>query len=178
MSTKHTQAQRIAAEVTQTRGDGHNGRSRVPMLAYRLQADDLPEGSLTAKIHAVTSQGVEVPTTLAHLEGFTKPLTLDAEDMNTLMRMTGSPFAADWIGCTVEVRSVRCEGQYVLRLSVPGAPGAPAARLATPKPRRHRLRSAAGFVLILILALLAVYLAEEGTVLWTVLQDMLSSIER
>ena len=178
MSTKSTQAQRIAAEAAQMRGDEHKARGHVAVAAYRLQANDLPEGFTTAKIHAITAQGVEALTPLAHMEGIAKPLALDAEDVNTLMRMSGSPFTADWIGRTVEVRTVRRNGPHVLRPYAPGAPPPPVVQPAPPAPRRRGLRSAVGFVLILGLALLAVYLVEQGPALWTLLQDLLSSIER
>ncbi|HRW48034.1 MAG: hypothetical protein M9936_20615 [Caldilinea sp.] len=178
MSTKSTQAERIAAEAAQPRADARRPRGDVIATAYRLQPDDLPEGLYTGKIHAITTQGVEALTPLAHLEGLAKPLALEAEDVTTLVRTSGSPFTSDWIGCKVDVRVVRIDDRRVVRLYAPGEPAPPVDRPARPKPRRRGLRSALGFVLILALALLAVYLVEQGPALWTLLQDMLSSIGR
>lgn len=178
MSTKSSQAERIAAESAQPRVDTRRARGDAITAAYRLQPDDLPEGLYTGRVHAITTQGVEALTPLAHLEGLTKPLALGAEDVATLMRVSGSPFTSDWIGARVDVRVVRIDGRRVVRLYAPGESAPPVDRPARPKPRRRGLRSALGFVLILALALLAVYLVEQGPALWTLLQDMLSSIGR
>ncbi len=178
MSTKSSQAERIAAEAAQPRVDTRRARGDAITTAYRLQPDDLPEGLHTGKIHAITTQGVEALTPLAHLEGLTKPLALAAGDVATLMRVSGSPFTSDWIGVKVDVRVVRMDDRRVVRLYAPGEPAPPVDRPARPKPRRRGFRSALGIVLILTLALLAVYLVEQGPALWTLLQDMLSSIGR
>lgn len=178
MSTKQSQAQRIAAEAAQPGADARRPRGDAVATAYRLQPDDLPDGSFTGKIHAITTQGIEALTTLAHMERLAKPLALSAEDVATLVRMSGSPFTSEWIGRTVEVRAVHLEGQRTLRLYAPGEATPPVDRPARPAPRRRGLRTAVGFVLVLALALLAVYLVEQGPALWTLLQDMLSSIGR
>ncbi len=178
MATKSSQAQRIAAEAAQPRADAQRARSEIMATAYRLQPDDLPNGFYTGKIHAITTQGVETVTPLVHLEGLARPLALDAEDVATLVRMSGSPFTSEWIGRTVEARAVRIDGQRVVRLYAPGAATLPIDRPAAPAPRRRGLRTVVGFLLILVLALLAVYLVEQGPALWTLLQDMLTSIGR
>lgn len=178
MSTKSSQAQRLASEAAQPQPYVRGERSAAITSAYRLQPDDLPVGQHLATIRGVTTQGVETLTPLAHIEGLTLPLALAPEDVDALVRMSGSPFASDWVGRKVELRVVRVDGQRIVRLYAPGAAGPPIDRPPRPAPRRRGLRTALGFVLILALALLAVYLVEQGPALWTLLQDMLSSIGR
>jgi len=178
MSTKSSQAQRLAAEAAQPQTYARGERSEIITSAYRMQPADLPAGEYLGTIHGVTTQGVEALTPLAHIEGLAKPLALAPEDVAVLVRLSGSPFASDWVGRKVELRVVRVDGQRVVRLYVPGSAALPVDQPPKPAPRRRGLRTALGFVVILALALLAVYLVEQGPALWSLLQDMLASIGR
>ncbi|HHY54832.1 MAG TPA: hypothetical protein GYA08_05290 [Chloroflexi bacterium] len=178
MADKSTQAARLAAEVTHTPPQSAvQGRAVSVVTRYRLQPDDLPNGQWEGRIHSVNTQGVEALTPLIFIEGLTKPLVLSADDIQTLLRMTDSPFASDWIGCKVVVRAVRVDGQRVLRLYAPGMAGPPVDMPVAPR-RRHPRRL--WLTLSLLLALIAlsvwlVYAVEQRTLLWTFLQQAVTT---
>ncbi len=178
MATKHSQAQRLAAEAAQPQPYARGTRGGSITGAYRMQPDDLPGGRYLGTIHGVITQGVEALTPLAHIAGLARPLALAPEDVDALVRLSGSPFASDWVGRKVEVRAVRIDGQRVVRLYAPGAAALPVDQPVRPAPPRRGLRTALGFILILALGLLGVYLVEQGPALWSLLQDMLASIGR
>ncbi len=180
MADKTTQSARIAAEMANTPSRAAvSGRASAIADRYRLAPEELPGGRLVGRIQGIATQGVEALTTLAHIEGALKPLALGADDVEVLVRLTGSPFASDWVGVRVEARAVRIDGVRMVRLFAPGASGPPVDVPETPRPsRRKNIITALGILLIIAVALLAVYLVEQGPALWTLLQDMLSSIGR
>lgn len=180
MANKITQSQRIAAEAAHTpSSDVVSGRAVAIVDRYRLQPDDLPGGRVAGRIHGVSTQGVEALTSLAYIEGVTKPLALSGEDVERLVRMTGSPFASDWIGCKVEVRVVRSDGRREVRLFAPGMAGPPVDTPARPKGKRRRsLWTALAFLVIVLAALLLVYGVEQGPALWSLVEQSISSFGR
>jgi len=174
MAEKASQSVRIAAEAANTPPySAVSGRAVGVVERYRLQPADLPSGLWEGRVHSITTQGVEALTTLAFVEGLAKPLALHDDDVQTLVRLTDSPFAGDWIGCKVVVRAVRCDGERVLRLYAPGAAAPPVDVLAPPRPRR---RKHTWSVLVFLLALVAlsvwlIYAVEQRTLLWTLIEQ-------
>jgi len=178
MTDKRTQAVRLAAEATHTPAHAAvSGRAVSVIERYRLQPDDLPGGEWEGRIHSVNTQGVEALTPLVFIEGLAKPLALSADDMQTLLRMTDSPFASDWIGCKVVVRAVRINAQRVLRLYAPGMAGLPVDLPAAPRPRRRRRAWLALSLLLTLIALSVwlVYAVEQRTLLWAFLQQAVTT---
>lgn len=178
MTDKRTQAARLAAETAHTPTQSAvQGRAVSIVTRYRLQPDDLPGGRWEGRIHSVNTQGVEALTPLVFIEGLTKPLVLSTDDMQALLRMTDSPFANDWIGYKVEVRTVRLDGQRVLRLYAPGMDGLPVDIPVTPRRQRSkRIWLALSLLLALIaLSVWLVYAVEQRTLLWTFLQQAVTA---
>ncbi|HAJ37598.1 MAG TPA: hypothetical protein DCL15_18170 [Chloroflexi bacterium] len=178
MTDKRTQALRLAAESTHTPArSAISGRAVSVIERYRLQPDDLPGGEWEGRIHSVNTQGVEALTPLAFIEGLAKPMALSDEDMHTLLRMTDSPFANDWIGCKVVVRAVRIDAQRVLRLYAPGMVGLPVdIPVAASRPRHRRPWLAVSLLLALIaLSVWLVYAVEQRTLLWAFLQQAVTT---
>jgi len=178
MADKRTQSTRLAAETAHTPAHYKGGGRAVEVVArYRLQPDDLPGGEWEGRIHSVNTQGVEALTPLVFVEGLAKPLALSDDDVQTLVRMTDSPFAGTWIGHKVVVRAVRIEGQRVLRLYAPGAAGLPVDVPLLPRPKR---RKRSWLALSLLLALIAlsvwlVYAVEQRALLWAFLQQAVAT---
>jgi hypothetical protein len=178
MADKRAQSARLAAERAHTPMHYRSGGRAVEVVArYRLQPDDLPGGQWEGRIHSVNSQGVEALTLLAFIEGLTKPLALNDDDVQTLVRMTDSPFAGDWIGRNVVVRAVRIDEERVLRLYPPGAVGLPVdAPLPLRPKRRTRTWLALSFLLVLIaLSVWLMYAVEQRALLWTFLQQAVAT---
>ncbi len=176
MADKTTQAIRLAAETANTPAPhAWRGRAVDVVARYRLQPDDLPGGRWEGRIHSINTQGVEALTALLLVEGLAKPLAMHDEDVETLVRMTGSPFAGDWIGAKVEVRAVRIAGARVLRLYALGAAGLPVDLPAPPRPkRRWRAWLVLGIVLLLVVLAAAgwlFYFAEQQALLWTFVEQ-------
>lgn len=176
MADKTTQAMRLAAEAAHTPAP-HTWRGRAAGVVgrYRLQPDDLPGGRWEGRIHSINTQGVEALTSLLFIEGLAKPLALHGDDVETLVRMTGSPFPGDWIGGKVEVRAVRIAGERVLRLYAPGAVAPPVDLPAPPRPKRRR-RPWLVLAIVLLLVVLAAagwlfFFAEQQALLWTFVEQ-------
>jgi hypothetical protein len=177
MTNKTAQAQRIAAEMQHTPpAEEIAGRAASLIAHYRLQPDELPDGRHTGRIHSLNTQGVEALTPLAYITGLAKPLPLTEGDVETLVRMSDSPFANDWIGRTVEVRVVSIDGQRVTRLFAPGAVAPPVAPLSAPRTNRRPLLTAVGFVLLLVATALLVLLTEQGVVVWSLLEELFATL--
>lgn len=178
MADKRTQSARFAAERAHTpMHDRVSGRAVEVVAHYRLQPDDLPGGQWEGRIHSVSTQGVETLTPLVFVEGLTKPLALSDDDVQTLMRMTDSPFAGEWVGRRVVLRAVRSDGARVLRLYAPGAAGLPVDVPLLPRPKR---RKRSWLALSLLLALIAlsvwlVYAVEQRALLWAFLQQAVAT---
>lgn len=176
MTDKRTQAMRLAAEAMHTPAHSVvSGRAVSVIERYRLQPDDLPGGEWEGRIHSVNTQGVEALTPLVFIEGLAKPLTLSAEDMQTLLHMTDSPFASDWIGCKVVVRAVRIDAQRVLRLYAPGMASLPVDLPAAPRPRRRAWLTLSLLLALIALSVWLVYAVEQRTLLWTFLQQAVTT---
>lgn len=177
MVNKLAQSDRIAAEIHHAPLAGETtGRAASIMGRYRLQPDELPGGRHTGRIHSINTQGVEVLTPLAYITGLTKPLALCEVDVQTLVRMSDSPFAGDWIGRTVEVRTVRVDEEPVLRLFAPGAIGSPVDAAPAPHPDKRRgVMTGLAFIVILIVVVLRVLFVEQEAVLASLLEQLLSS---
>lgn len=178
MTDKRTQAVRLAAEAAHTPAHATiSGRGVSTVERYRLQPDDLPGGEWEGRVHSVNTQGVEALTPLIYIEGLAKPLALSSDDVQTLVRMTGSPFAGDWIGCKVVVRAVRIDAQRVVRLYAPGMAGLPVDLPTVPRPRRRRRAWLALSLLLVLIALSVwlVYAVEQRALLWAFLQQAVTT---
>lgn len=177
MVNKAAQADRLVAEMRHTpSAEEVAGRAASVVGRYRLQPDDLPAGRHTGQIHSINAQGVEALTPLVYISGLNKPLALSEADVQTLVRMSDSPFSGDWIGRTVEVRTVRIDNARMLRLYAPGAAGLP---VDTPPPpahagKRQALLSALFVVVVAVAALLLVF-AEQVASWWTLLEQAIAS---
>lgn len=175
MANKIAQSQRITAEMRHAPPTEEvAGRAVSLMARYRLQPDDLSGGRYTGRIHSIKTQGVEALTALAYITGLAKPLSLSGRDVETLVRMSDSPFTVDWIGHTVEVRVVELDGQRSLQLFAPGAADFAGAALPMSRPPQRPLLTAATFIAILMVAALLVLLAEQGAALWSLLEELIA----
>jgi len=176
MADKVAQSDRIAAEMRHTpSAEEVTGRAASVVGRYRLQADDLPGGRHTGQIHSINTQGVEALKPLAFITGLTKPLALSEADVQTLVRLSNSPFSSDWIGRTVEVRVVRIDGDRTLRLYIPGAAGPP---VDAPPVHRRRSMAAPGVVLVIIAVIgaLLIVFAEQIFALWALLEQTILAL--
>lgn len=177
MANKTAQAKRLAAENLHTpSSDEIAGRATSVVGRYRLQPDDLAGGRHIGQIHSINAQGVEALTPLVYITGLAKPLALSKADVQTLVRMSDSPFSSDWIGRTVEARAVRIDDARVLRLYAPGAAGLPVDAPSSPRhsDRRQALAATLFVVLAAVAALLLVF-AEQAAALWTLLEQTIQS---
>jgi hypothetical protein len=180
MSSKIGQSERIAAEMQFAPSpEDVAGRAVWIVNRYRLQPSDLPEGRFVGQIHSVNTQGLDTLTPLVYIAGLSKPVALSEADVQTLVRLSGSPFAWDWIGLTVAV--------CVVKESAPGeesrqtvqlfAPGAEVGLLRRSSPTAHR-RQPTGLIvgLAVLLALLAfsMLMMEQGGTLETLLEQVAS----
>ncbi|HQY92969.1 hypothetical protein [Caldilinea sp.] len=178
MADKSTQSLRIASEATHAQQDqAHHGRATAIVSRYRLQPEDLPGGQWAGRVNSINTQGVEALTSLVFVEGLAKPLAVGEEDVQTLVRMTNSPFAGDWIGCKVELRAVRVSGARLVRLYAPGAAGLPVDAPAPPVATHRRRPWRALMLFLLAVALIAglVYAVEQGPLVWALVEETILS---
>lgn len=111
MSNKIAQAERIAAEMQHTLSPQTiAGRAEWIVQRYRLQPSDLPDGRHVGEIHSVNTQGLDALTPLVYITGLSKPVALSEADVQALVRLSGSPFAGDWIGLKVAICAVEESG--------------------------------------------------------------------
>lgn len=180
MANKAAQAQRLDAEMRHAPSAKEiTGRATSVIRRYRLQPDDLPTGRHIGQIHSINTQGVESLTPLVYISGLTKPLALSGADVQTLVRISNSPFSTDWIGHTVEVHAVRIDNTRVLRLAAPGATDLPVDIPMSPR-RNHRrqLLFTALFVVAVAVATLLLIFVEQAAAVWTLLEQTIQSFLR
>jgi hypothetical protein len=161
MPQKDQQAQRLAAEAAQQ----HAPPTPVMDVRYRLRPEDIAGGQIKAVVRTVTRQGVEKVMPVVHFAGLTRPLVLDAANLEAMARITGSPLAADWPGHTMLLRVVPEEGTLRVRLLPADAPppvAKPKSVPATAMFSAANLRATLIFLLVLAAALAAVYLVENA----------------
>ncbi len=176
MVNKAAQSQRIAAEVQNApSAEDVAGRAASIVGRYRLQPDDLPGRRHVGRLHSINTQGVEALTPLAYITGLTKPLPLSDRDVETLVRMSDSPFAGDWIGRTVELHVVESDGTRSVRLFAPGSVAVPFAVRPASNDAHRPLLTAAALIAILIVAALLVLFAEQGAVVWSLLEELFAT---
>jgi hypothetical protein len=151
-------------------------RALVVDLRYRLQPDDLHGVHLRVVIGAVTLQGLEDFAPVLHFAGSpAKHLVLDEELRRELIHITQSSLVNDWIGRTVELRSVRQDGDVRIGLTAPGRPNTLDVHLFRLYKWRSQQAGAFGQILLLILALMLILLAvsfvENSAQLWETVLD-------
>lgn len=179
MSRTLSQAERVAAERSLQQYIEPNLAERQ----FRLQAADfadMPAGGHTLVVRAVGTQGVERLAPVLHFEGLAKPLVLDPVDVTAMARLTGSPLWSDWMGKAIPLHIAYEDGQRHVRIGHP-TPAQRAAVLADPerlaKARRaiwRRVRVALMIALLVVLAIVAVYLVENGPTLIATLRQYLT----
>ncbi|MFN3983607.1 MAG: hypothetical protein ACK4SA_24825 [Caldilinea sp.] len=176
MANKVAQAKRLAEENLHTPSlDEIAGRAASVIGRYRLQPDDLPSEGYVGQIHSINTQGVEALTPLVYITGLAKPLALSEIDVQTLVRISDSPFSSDWIGRTVEVRAVRMDGERRLRLYAPGAVSWPIDEPSPPYRRQRTALIGALFVLIVAITAMLIVFTEQIVALWTLLEEAITS---
>lgn len=176
MANKTDQAKRLAAENLHTpSSDEITGRAASVVGRYRLQPDDLPGGCHAGQIHSINTQGVEALTPLVYITGLAKPLALSETDVQTLVRMSDSPFSSDWIGRMVEVRAVRMDGERRLRLYAPGAADLSVDESSPPHRRQRTALLGALFALIVAVSAMLIVFTEQIAALWTLLEETIPS---
>lgn len=161
MPQKDQQAQRLAAEAAQQ----HTIPTPVMDVRYRLRPEDIPGGQIKAVVRTVTRQGVEKVVPVVHFAGLGRPLLLDDANLEAMLRITGSPLAADWPGHTLLLRVVPEEGRLRIRLlpmDMPPPVAKPDAVPAAAMFSAANLRAALIFLLVLAAALAVVYLVENA----------------
>lgn len=184
MSSKIGQSERIAAEM-QCAPSPENIAGRAVWLVnrYRLQPSDLPEGRFVGRIHSVNMQGLDTLTPLVYIAGLSKPVALSEADVQTLVRLSGSPFAWDWIGLTVAVCVVEesipgGEHRGAVRLFVPGAEATFSRRSSPAAHCRQPTRLIVGLAVLLALLVLSMLMIEQGVTLEALLEQVASWVGR
>ncbi len=133
--------------------------SRVAIIdhAYRLQAADLGRQLIRVQITSVSLQGLEESRPMLHLAEFpNRPLVLEAEQRNALIRITGSALFSDWVGQTVRLRMVHNGKSVEIEALEVNAPLLPIQR---PAAIRWPLRSINWRTLLLVIVILLVFAA-------------------
>ncbi len=166
-----SQSERLSSELRHQASPAPD----VVSLRYRLQTSDLPDAPLHTSVRAVSGQGVEHIVPLLHFAGLTKPLQLDAANIASLIRITGSPVYDDWIGREVQLYRAREGDDLVVRIAadqdkIAHAKSELPAEVQAPK-RGLRSRWPALLILLAVaVALVVIYLIEN----WNQVAPMLS----
>ena len=133
-------------------------RATIIDHAYRLQAADLGRQPMRVKILSVSLQGLEESRPMLHLAEFpNRPLVLDAEQRNALMRITGSALFSDWVGQTVRLRMVHNGKSVEIEALEVNAP--PLLPIHRPAAIRWPFRSINWRALLLVIIILLVFAA-------------------
>lgn len=184
MSSKIGQSERIAAEMQHAPSlEDTAGRAAWIVNRYRLQPSDLPEGRFVGQIHSVNTQGLDALTPLVYIAGLSKPVALSEADVQTLVRLSGSPFACDWIGLTVAFGVVEeaipgREHRQVVRLFVPGAEAAFLRRSSPAAHRRQPVGLIVGLAVLLALLAFSMLMMEQRVTLEAFLEQVASWVGR
>lgn len=161
MSGSSEQAQRLQAEARQAT----QAAPGVIATHYRLQPADLPHGKLLFTVEAVSLQGIETLSPVAHSQLLPKPLVLDAEAIHTLSLLAGSPLIESWVGTAVEVYVADAGGNPVLRLRAPAPTAAVPHHPPGPSLAQRSLGPLAAILLLVLLLALVVYVVDYGPLL-------------
>jgi|GEM_PF-1489834 len=184
MSSKIGQSERIAAEMQHAPSlEDTAGRAAWIVNRYRLQPSDLPEGRFVGQIHSVNTQGLDALTPLVYIAGLSKPVALSEADVQTLVRLSGSPFACDWIGltvavCVVEERVSGGEYRQTMRLFVPGAEVGLLRRSSPTVHRRQPTGLIVGLAVLLALLVFSMLMMEQGITPEALLEQIASWVGR
>ena len=149
----------------------------VTIQKYRLAPTDLPRGQTDVYITSVAVVGLERLTLLFYLDRFAKPLAISGEQAKSLTvaltQATGRSTFQNWVGHIVTLQTVTVDDEQI----IVATPVLDAAAQPQPQPRTPRLATftaashrssvltAIVLVIVLVLALLAVFWIENSETL-------------